>query len=131
MRRYARSRAARPQNVPLAANPVFAMSYILMGLKFPVSVIDKLTHGVMKMKDSATYQKIYGDGKTDGRLEGRGDEARRLIERLGARKLGPIPAAVKSALQAINSVEQLEDLVERVTEISAWSDLLGTSINGQ
>jgi hypothetical protein len=69
------------------------------------------------MKESVTYQAIMD--------EGRQDEARRLLLRLGSARFGGAPAAEQlRTLEAITEVSRLEDLVVRVSQVGNWGELL-------
>lgn len=62
----------------------------------------------------------------EGELKGRTVQARSTIFRLGKRHLGPVAPEVESALNAIDDLDRLEMLTERVLEIKNWSELLAT-----
>lgn len=125
--------AAMNQRLTAEAPPdrldeLWVASYIMMGLKYPHAVFRQVTHGVLSMKDSVTYQKIFGDGeakgKREGKTEGKVDEARALLVKLGTRRLGRMPRGMKAKLESITDVRRLEDLVLRAAEISSWAELL-------
>jgi hypothetical protein len=59
--------------------------------------------------------------------EGQAEEARRILLRLGRKSLGKPPAATLVELEAIQEVERLEALTERLLEASSWSELLAAS----
>ena len=94
------------------------------------------------MRDSTTYQAILEEGRveglTKGRAEGRAEgrteglsmgrieEARQLLLRLGRKRFGQSDATVEAAVQAINDLERLELLIERMLEVGTWQELLQT-----
>jgi predicted transposase YdaD len=82
------------------------------------------------MRDSETYQAILDEGRVEGenkgRAEGQTEEARKLLLRLGRKHLGEPGATVEAAVRAITDVERLEVLVERLTDVAGWQDLLQT-----
>lgn len=113
-------------------------AYVLMGLRLSRQRALELFQGVRKMRDSETYQAILDEGRAEGilmgenkgraegRTEGQAEEARKLLLRLGRKHLGEPAATVEAAVRAITDVERLEVLVERLTEIASWQDLLQT-----
>ena len=85
---------------------------------------------VEDMRDSTTYQAIVREGllegRREGRQEGRQEEARRLLLRHGTRRFGAPDAAVIAAVEAIDNVDRLESLTDRIFDATAgdWNDLL-------
>jgi len=67
------------------------------------------------MRESSTYQAIL--------LEGRVEEAQRLILKLGGKRFGPPGLAVHFAVDAISDLGQLEKLLERLIDASDWDDV--------
>lgn len=82
------------------------------------------------MRESTAYQAILDEGRAEGeikgRTEGRAEEARQLLLRLGRKKLGVPDAAVERAICALEDVERLEMLSERLLEVNTWQELLQT-----
>ena len=74
------------------------------------------------MKESTTYQAILEEGRAEGRAEGE----RRGLLLLGSQRLGPPDATTRSALNAIDSVERLERMLERLLKVESWEELLAT-----
>lgn len=104
---------------PLLSARFLVASYLLMGLRFPGELIDKLFEGAQNMKESATYQKILGEGRIT--------EARRFLIVLGAERLGEPDEDCVAALEAIESVDRLEAMGRRMIAdpaIGSWEDLL-------
>ena len=56
--------------------------------------------------------------------KGRAEEARNLILRLGAKRFGQPDAQMQATIDAVTSVEQLEQLAERLLEVESWQELL-------
>jgi hypothetical protein len=65
-------------------------------------------------------------GEVRGEARGRLEEARSLVLRFGAKRFGPTPATVESALHAISDRERLERIGDRILEAADWNDLLAT-----
>jgi Domain of unknown function (DUF4351) len=98
----------------------WAATYVLMGLVYPDSIAKALLEGVRKMKESTTYQAILREGKAEGRLE----EAKRILLRQGRKRFGHPKAAVKSKIDAIADLAQLERLSDRVLDANSWDELI-------
>jgi predicted transposase YdaD len=97
-----------------------------MGLRLSHERAIVLFQGVRKMRDSTTYQFILDEGRAEGRARGRAEEAQQLLLRLGRKKLGTPETSVEESVRAINDVERLELLIERLLEVGNWRDLLQT-----
>ena len=72
------------------------------------------------MKVSTTYQLILKEGKAEGKEE----EAKQLLLRLGTKRFGPPSGHIEAELQKITSLERLEQLAERLLEAENWQELL-------
>lgn len=108
---------------PLAAK-LWAASYVLMGLRYDGPLIDNVLSGVMQMEESVTYQAILSRGREAGIRQGRTDEIRAVLLRLGRKKFGPPMAAQEAALGAVADLARLEALSERLLDVTTWDDLL-------
>ena len=75
------------------------------------------------MEQSATYQAIVRRGREEGREEGRAAEARRMMLLQGEAKFGPPDAAVRTALEKISDLAQLEALGVRLLSAASWQEL--------
>lgn len=109
---------------PAEAGMLWTVAYVLMGLKYPSPVIDQILKGVRDMEESVTYQAIIAKGEARGKAEGKAEEARNLILRLGSKRFGAASVSVVQAIAATDSVEQLEQLAERLLEVETWEELL-------
>lgn len=120
---------------------LWTSTYILLGLRYSREFASQLLRGVRAMKESTTYQAILEEGAAKGRAEGRvegrvqgwaegeakgrADEARQLLLRVGRKRWGTDPdAKTLSTLQAIQELPQLEQLTERILDVSGWQELL-------
>ena len=72
------------------------------------------------MKESSTYQAIVEEGVVRGRVEA----MRSTLLRLGRQRFGPPTESAQSAIQAIDNLEKLEQLTERLLTASSWQELL-------
>jgi predicted transposase YdaD len=109
---------------PYEIQDLWASAYILMGLIYSASVAKGLLRGVGQMRESATYQAILREGKAEGKAEGKIEEAKRLLLRLGRKKLGPPKAAIKSKIEAIAELARLENLSDRILDVTNWDELV-------
>ncbi len=107
---------------PPEARTLLTAAYILAGLRVPRGQLTTLFQGAKAMRDSEGYLAILDEG----RAEGRSDEARRLMLRLGRKRFGEPAADLAAQLQAIADVERLERLSERLLDAASWSELLAT-----
>ncbi len=77
------------------------------------------------MRESSTIQAFIEEGRRKGLQEGEAREARRIILRQGRIRFGEAGDAVRSRLEAISDLEQLELLGDRLLIVSSWDQLLG------
>ena len=120
---------------------------ILMGLRYEKAQIDKFFEGVWDMlfgirgiEESTVYQGILQKGRMEGHMEGRMegrvegrveghmegaiDEARKTLRRHGAKKLGPPDARIEAEIAALDDLDRLNELIDRVLDVSIWDELL-------
>ena len=80
------------------------------------------------MWDSKTYRYTVETGVERGLQQGvawgRLEEARRFLTRFAERSLGPIPATAQARLAAIDDVDALERLADRLPGARSWDELL-------
>jgi predicted transposase YdaD len=100
---------------PGEAATLWASTYILMGLRFPAETVSRLVQGVSGMRESSTYQSILSE------------EAKKLVLRLGTRRFGAPDHRTQTTLDEISSVERLEQLAERLLDVSGWDELLAST----
>ena len=74
-------------------------------------------------EDDATERGL-AQGLEEGLSQGRANEAKTLIRRLGTRRWGVIPANVAESLESITSVEQLEEMADRVIDCRGWNEFI-------
>jgi predicted transposase YdaD len=87
---------------------------------------------VRAIEESSKYQDIFAKGVAHGeakarakeRVEGRVEAARLAILRLGRKKYGQPDESVYSTIGAIDDVEQLNSLLERILDAPSWDQLL-------
>jgi hypothetical protein len=111
---------------PGLAAELWSAAYILMGMRYDQAVIQTLLQGVVAMKESVTYQAILSEGRAEGRAEGKAEEARRVLLLIGRQRFGEPPAETAAALNAVNDVQKLEELILRSQQAAGWQELLGS-----
>ena len=79
------------------------------------------------MEESSTIQAFIEEGRRKGLEEGKAGEARRIILRLGPKRLGAVDETVEAKLNATVDLERLEELTERIGQVSSWDELLAQS----
>jgi hypothetical protein len=107
---------------PQAAKP-WTATYLLMGLRDTDEVVTRLLEGVQTMTESTTYQAILRKGRTEGEIA----EARRILLRQGIKRFGEPDATTVATLEAIQDVDRLEALIERIFDLDVpdWDGLRG------
>lgn len=98
------------------AKDLWAVTYVLLGLRYSDAFANLLIQEVLGMEESTTYQAIIKKGRLS--------EARQMLLRQGRKLFGPADDATEAALNAIEDVEVLEQLGERVLEVGSWQELL-------
>lgn len=80
------------------------------------------------LKDSSFYQVLLKEGKELGMEEGlrlgQLKEARKLLIRQGRIRFGRLPNPTRAVIEAIDDLERLEQLSERILTATSWDDLL-------
>jgi hypothetical protein len=112
---------------PDQAATLWTATKVLMGLKYPKELVDEITQGVSIMilgirgiEESSVYQDIFAKGEAKGLVE----EARLAILRLGCKKLGQFEEGVRATIDAIDDVEYLNSLLDRILDVSSRDELL-------
>ena len=103
-------------------------SYLIMGLNYPVDFIENLLKGADHMQNSSTYMGILNKGIEKG-IE-KGEEIGKLkslketILLFGGRRFGEPNVSTEETIQAIQSIEYLTYLRERIFEVETWEEFL-------
>src|SRR5262249_25063201 len=114
---------ARPQ-----APELWAAAYVLLGLRYDKEFARAILREVLGMKESTTYQAIVAEGLAEGRVQGRAEEARRVLLLPGGGQVrAPADATTRAAVEAIGEVERLEELIRRVSRVGSWQELLAAA----
>ena len=91
-------------------------AYVLTGLRLEPERAWTLFRGVQGMHESDTYLAILDEGRLD--------EVRKLVLRLGRKKFGTPSDDVVTTVKGIEDLERLERLIDGLTETSTWQELL-------
>jgi predicted transposase YdaD len=98
-------------------------TFLLMGLRFPAAEASELLQGVQAMRESTTYQAILEEGRLEGLSEGRLEGEKRLLALMGGEKFGPPDARTREKIDALQSIERIEELTRRLLHVERWEDL--------
>lgn len=117
---------------PNDAGELWASTYILMGLRYPPEFAGRLLKEIakrfgLKMKESSTYQEIKNEGRVEGQSEGRTAEARAVLLRLGSKRFGAPTTPVQAAIDALDQIETLDLLIDRILDVESWAELLNAA----
>jgi predicted transposase YdaD len=107
---------------PNVAAKLWTATYLLMGLRYPEVLTETLFRGVRAMEDSVTYQAILRRGRVEGKVE----EAKQLLLRMGRKRFGPPEPRTVAAIEAIAELERVEGLADRLLDVASWDELLAT-----
>jgi predicted transposase YdaD len=113
--RRMKERLSRERRIHLAKD-LWAATYVLLGLRYSDAFANLLFQEVLGMEESTTYQAIIRKGRLA--------EARHILLRLGQKRFGPADNATAASLNAIDDVQQLEELGERILDVGSWQELL-------
>lgn len=122
------------------ANEIWYATYILMGPRYGKELSKQLLRKVKRMRESPTFQAILEEGREEGRQEGREEGIRRGIEQgieqgsietlrktllyFGAKRFGQPSPQVRSRLEAVRFLAELEVLQNRFDAVETWDELL-------
>ena len=112
---------------------VWASAYILLGLRYSPALAANLFRGVVSMKESSTYQAILEEGRLEGEAKGRAEgemhgavvEARKVLRLQGDAAFGRPDAGTAAAIERIDELGRLEELLIRLPRAAGWQELLG------
>ena len=72
----------------------------------------------VNMEDSTVYQWLVRRGKRD--------HAQETVLRQAARHFGPADESTSAAIRAIQDVDRLDRMTDRIPDATGWADLLAT-----
>jgi hypothetical protein len=108
---------------------VWVVAYTNLGLRFPAERVHELLAHRMPFiwatpPCRSTRSNGYHKGFADALREGDMRATRRWVLSLGRARLGEPPAQVPAALDALTSLDRLEQLAARVLKASSWPEAL-------
>jgi len=77
------------------------------------------------MEESVTYQAILRQGEAKGLVKGKLEEARKNLLLVGTKCLGDPSKAATAAVEALDDLIRLEQLIVAAVEAKSWEALLG------
>jgi hypothetical protein len=117
------------------AGKLWSATGILMGLQYHREEVAWLLRGVRGMKESSFYQMILEEGEAKGVAKGEAKgqlkEARRILLRQGERRFGPPDQGTLASLESIGQTERIEELLDRLLDVSSWEELLSPPTEGE
>ncbi len=118
-----RDRLREPDVPGNVAGVLGGLAAVLCGMRYDDDVIREAERMIDDiLKDSRTFQLWLKRGEAQGKV----DEARQLLIRLGTQRFGPPSVAVETALAAAIDRERLERMVLAALDAAGWDDLLST-----
>jgi predicted transposase YdaD len=120
---------------PEQAATIWAATKVLMGLRYSIEQVDEMVRGISTMilgirgiEESSVYQDIFAKGEAkglvDGLIAGRIEEARQAVLQVGRKKLDQPDDEIRERIAAIDNVDRLNALLERIFDVSSWDELL-------
>ncbi len=113
------------------AATLWAATEVLMGLRYSKEQVEEFIRGVSAMilgirgiEESSVYQDIFAKGEAKGHVEGRVEEARLAILRLGLKRFGQPDEGVRMMIDAIDDINRLNSLLDQILDVSSWGELL-------
>jgi hypothetical protein len=103
---------------PERTRKLLTAAFLLTGLRVRRDVARQVFRGVRAMRDSDTYLAIID--------EGREEQVKEDILRLGLRRFGPPDEATTARLHGITDLDHLRRLLDRLLDAVSWQDLLDT-----
>jgi predicted transposase YdaD len=111
------------------AKDLWVATYVLLGLQYPREFTAQLLQGVRAMEESVTYQAIVEEGLAKGLAQGLAQGKiqgfREAVLEQAQDKFGAPDAAARAALERIDDLQRLRELIHQLTHVSSWAELLG------
>jgi hypothetical protein len=103
---------------PSTAHDLWLATFVLMGLKYPEQVVNRFLTRYEGVMESVTYEVIR---KREFKRH-----ARQTLLRLGQSRFGPADAETRAAIEAIDDLDRLDQLLDldRILRATSWDELL-------
>ncbi len=114
---------------PPEAARMMASALTLAGMRLDVDVIEALRGRLRTMnilKDSSFYQVLLKEGREIGEREGAIKTMRKTIYRHGRIRFGRLPRPIRAAIEAIDDLDRLERISDRVLSANSWDELVAS-----
>ena len=107
---------------------VLTSSYILLGLRYDISVIDAAFTRTDAMKESVTYQAILREGEQKGEIKGRQEgqataRQQALLDVLSER-FGVVSPELEREIRAITDIPQLQSALKLAVRIASLDEFV-------
>jgi predicted transposase YdaD len=99
------------------AKDLWTATYLLMGLRYPLPLVDQLLREVVTMEESVTYQAILDRGAVR--------QAHTTLILQGRERFGNPTTDIRRVIEGITDLPYLQDLHVKLLRVSSWEDLLG------
>jgi hypothetical protein len=103
---------------PADQGKLLTAAFILSGMRVGRGQLNQLFQRVFAMRESSGYQIILDEGRVE--------EAQKIIRRLASKRLGSPDQTAESTLRAIDDLERLDRIIDRLDDAADWQDLLAT-----
>jgi hypothetical protein len=122
-------RRLKAEASPVEADKLRATTTILMGLRHPPDLVRQVMQGAAVMwdkvfEDSSMVQEVYKRGEQAGEERGGVAQARKQLLRFARAKLGPPDSSTLAEIEAVDDLDRLDFLSERLRTVNSWKDLL-------
>lgn len=119
-----------PEQIP----KIWTALYVLAGLRWSGVIVNRLFQGATFVRESSTFQLIFGEGRQEGLEEGleKGREevlemacraCRATILSLGSRFLGEPSETVRGKLSAVADINALHSVASQIPDFKSWDQL--------
>ena len=98
-------------------NELYGLTYLLSGLIYPKELLKGLFKKEILM-ESVTYQELYQEAVQEGVEKGK----REYLERVLQARFGLLPTGLREEIQAISSVERLDELILKAATTSSLEE---------
>ena len=116
---------------PAESAELWSATKILMGLCFDTDMLRRLLMGSGALRESWVYQEILAEGRAEALAEAEAKirrdlmaHQRQTILTLGRRRFGDPAPAIIDRLEAVDTLERLDRITERILDATSWDDLL-------
>ena len=106
------------ETAPEQTQKLLTCAFVLSGLRLERVAAEQVFRGAKGMQESTTYP-VY--------LAIRAEEAKRILLRLGEKRLGMADEFVRAQIAAIENIDRLEALLDGLDKVNTWSELLQTA----